>query len=67
MTSLKTDHLPHVVSGMIWDGVTEYQNVLPPGVVTVYLLRMYGDCTHAYAGNKTRMIDFPVKKNEERT
>ena len=24
MTSPKTDHLPHVDAGMIWDGVTEY-------------------------------------------
>ena len=25
------DHLPFVVPGMIWDGVTEYQNINPPG------------------------------------
>ena len=24
MTTPKTDHLPHVSAGMIWDGVTEY-------------------------------------------
>ena len=30
MTSPKTDHLPHVYPGMIWDGVTEYLDELPP-------------------------------------
>ena len=43
MTSPKTDHLPHVSAGMIWDGVTEYLDEKPPGTSQVFLLRMYGD------------------------
>ena len=49
MTSPKTDHLPLVVAGMIWDGVTEYQDVSPPGLLDVYLLRMYGDGTRRFS------------------
>ena len=33
MTSPKTDHLPLIPAGIIWDGVTEYQDALPLGVV----------------------------------
>ena len=32
MASPKTDHLPLIPAGIIWDGVTEYQDVRPPGV-----------------------------------
>ena len=49
MKSPKTDHLPFVEAGIIWDGVTEYQNVRPPGVGAVFLLRMYGDGTRRFS------------------
>ena len=32
MTPPKTDPLPFIPAGIIWDGETEYQNTLPPGV-----------------------------------
>ena len=49
MTSPKTDHLPFVVPGMIWDGVTEYQDITPPGQGSIFLLRMYGDGTRRFS------------------
>ena len=49
MTSPKTDHLPAVVPGMIWDGVTEYQNYRPVGVLTIFVLRMYEDGTRRFS------------------
>ena len=37
MTSPKTDlHLVIIPTGLIWDGETEYQDVLPPGFRDVY-------------------------------
>ena len=48
MTSPKTD-LPLVTNGMIWDGVTEYSDVRPSGLLAVYLLRMYGDGTRRFS------------------
>ena len=35
--------LPFLSTGLIWDGVTEYQDILPPGEVNLWLLRMIGD------------------------
>ena len=51
MTShdLAPDGLPYIVPGMIWDGVTEYHNRLPPDVPASYLLRMYGDGTRRFS------------------
>ena len=49
MTSPKTDPLPFVQNGMIWDGVTEYQGLAPPGQGTVWFLRMYGDGTRRFS------------------
>ena len=49
MTSPKTDHLPYVYGGMIWDGVTEYLDERPPGMGSVWLLRMYGDGTRRFS------------------
>ena len=49
MASPKTDHLPLIPAGIIWDGVTEYQNALPPGVFTIYLVRMYGDGSRRFS------------------
>ena len=46
MTS-QTD-LPLVPAGIIWDGVTQYQNVVPLGVRPVWLLRMVGDGTRQF-------------------
>ena len=42
--------LPFVENGMIWDGATEYQDVLPPDapLLSVYLLRMVGDESRRY-------------------
>ena len=40
--------LPEVHSGLIWDGVTEYQNVRPTGTTGVWLLRMVGDDSRQY-------------------
>ena len=47
MTSPKTDP-PFVTNGMIWDGVTEYQNIKPPGE-SVFLLRVYTDRTRRFS------------------
>ena len=52
MASPKTDHLTLIPAGIIWDGVTEYQNVRPPGVLNVYLLRMYGDKTRRFSEHR---------------
>ena len=41
--------LPYVTNGMIWDGVTEYVDDKPPGVVRLILLRMYGDGTRRFS------------------
>ena len=51
MTSnnLAPDGLPYVEAGMIWDGVTEYHDGKPPGVVPLYILRMYGDGTRRFS------------------
>ena len=45
---MTTPSLPEVTSGLIWDGVTEYQNVRPTGTVGVFLLRMVGDDSRRY-------------------
>ena len=34
---------------MIWDGVTEYQDISPTGIGTIYFLRMYGDGTRRFS------------------
>ena len=49
MTLPTTDPLPIVQAGLIWDGETEYQDILPPGVSQIYLLRMYGDKTRRFS------------------
>ena len=49
MTSPKTDHLDLIPAGIIWDGETEYQDVRPPGINDIYLLRMYGDKTRRFS------------------
>ena len=43
------DGLPYVDGGMIWDGATEYHDRPPPGVSTIFLLRMYGDGTRRFS------------------
>ena len=40
--------LPFVNGGLIWDGVTEYQDINPPGQ-GAFLLRMYGDRTRRFS------------------
>ena len=49
MPSPKTDHLQLIPAGIIWDGVTEYLDERPPGVLNVFLLRMYGDKTRRFS------------------
>ena len=49
MTSHDTDPLPFISGGMIWDGVTEYQNTRPPEMPGSWLLRMYGDGTRRFS------------------
>ena len=50
MTSPKTDHLPIVSAGLIWDGETEYQDTLTAqGNLVIYLVRMYGDRTRRFS------------------
>ena len=65
MASPKTDHLPLIPAGLIWDGVTEYQNVKPPGVGTIFLLRMYGDKTRRFS--ETRGVVAPMERLREAT
>ena len=48
MTSPKSDHLPFVYGGMIWDGVTEYQDATSDGR-SLWLCRMYGDRTRRFS------------------
>ena len=57
---MTSPELPFVYGGMIWDGVTEYQNVLPPEQMgrSLWLCRMYGDGTRRFsesAGTDTPM------------
>ena len=40
--------LPFVTAGMIWDGVTEYQDIDPPGEGITFVLHMYGDRTRRF-------------------
>ena len=40
--------LPEVTSGLIWDGVTQYQNSRPTGTTGVWILRMVGDGSRRY-------------------
>ena len=47
--NLAPDGLPYVEAGMIWDGVTEFHNDQPPGVATVFLLRMYADGSRRFS------------------
>ena len=42
--------LPYVEAGMIWDGVTEYVDFYPPGISTIFLLRMVGDGSRRFTG-----------------
>ena len=65
MASPKTDHLPLIPAGLIWDGVTEYQDVNPPGVGTVYLLRMYGDKTRRFSEH--RGVANPITRLRDQT
>ena len=46
MTS-QTD-LPLIPWGIIWDGVTEYQDIVPPPFTSVVLLRMVDDGTRRF-------------------
>ena len=52
MASPKADHLPFIPAGLIWDGVTEYRDVRPPGVLVIFLLRMYGDGTRRFSEHR---------------
>ena len=45
---MTSPNLPFAPSGLIWDGVTEYQNVRPEGLVVYYILRMVGDGSRRY-------------------
>ena len=46
---MTSPNLPFVTSGLIWDGVTEYQNDIPEGGIgVVYILRMVGDGSRRY-------------------
>ena len=47
--SPKTDPLPIMEGGLVWDGITEYQNIPPVGVPVVWLCRMYGDGTRRFS------------------
>ena len=46
---MTSPELPFVTNGMIWDGVTEYQNLRPPEASRLFLLRMYGDGTRRFS------------------
>ena len=39
---------PYIPAGIIWDGVTEYNNRPPPPFTTIWLLRMVGDGTRRF-------------------
>ena len=62
---MTSPELPLVTDGMIWDGVTEYQNVRPPGVSAIFLLRMYGDGTRRF--NETLGTGQPMAHLRART
>ena len=49
MTSPKTGPLPIVTPGHIWDGTTEFQDVNPDGLPTVWVCRMYMDRTRRFS------------------
>ena len=45
---MTSPNLPFVHSGLIWDGVTEYQNSTPADVGTIWMIRMAGDGSRRY-------------------
>ena len=45
---MTSPNLPFVPSGLIWDGITEYQNSRPEGIVAIWLLRMSDDSSRRY-------------------
>ena len=45
---MTSPNLPFVHSGLIWDGITEYQNSRPEGIVNIWLLRMLDDSSRRY-------------------
>ena len=65
MASPKIDHLPIIPAGIIWDGVTEYRDATPPGVFTIFLLRMYGDKTRRFS--EQRGVVAPMQRMREAT
>ena len=46
---MTSPELPYVEAGMIWDGVTEYQDVMPPDASDLYLVRMFGDSSRRFS------------------
>ena len=58
--------LPLIPAGLIWDGVTEYQNVRPVDS-TCWLCRMYGDGTRRFSesdGSRPDIYDRMVRKRD---
>ena len=59
--------LPLIPAGLVWDGVTEYQNPPPIAGVSTYLCRMYGDGTRRFSESEhaTQLIyDRLVRKRD---
>ena len=46
---MTSPELPIPLAGMIWDGVTEYQNEAPSGTTFTWLCRMYADGTRRFS------------------
>ena len=62
---------PLITAGLIWDGVTEYQNVSPlPLLRRAWLCRMYGDGTRRFsesqsAGNQHLRQDGAAQRDRD--
>ena len=72
MTSPEPGALPFISGGMIWDGITRYENVKPPGMAICYLLRMYEDGTRRFSesfgtGSPMRTMEIMVERGWETT
>ena len=46
-----TPELPYITSGIIWDGVTEYNRETPPGFPAGRMLRLFRDGTRQFTEN----------------